>query len=118
MRAPVRDRSLLQLSVEPPRPLRRGWGRHPRRILSQAAMELADFVCKRRGQPWLNLMLEEKVNMTGVRTQEHGDSTVTVFATLETTGVDQLTRLLGKLKSVRGVFTVSHAIEAAHRDAV
>lgn len=64
------------------------------------------------------LAAEEKVNMTGVRTQEHGDRTVTVFATLETSGVDQLTRLLGKFESVRGVTAVSRAIDAARREAV
>ncbi len=61
---------------------------------------------------------EEKVNMTGVRTQEHGDGTTTLSITLETTGVEQLSRLLGKMEGVRGVFSVLRVIEHAHREAV
>jgi (p)ppGpp synthase/HD superfamily hydrolase len=41
--------------------------------------------------------------MVGVRTQEHGDRTTTLHLTLETSGVEQLTRLLTKLEGVRGV---------------
>jgi GTP diphosphokinase / guanosine-3',5'-bis(diphosphate) 3'-diphosphatase len=49
------------------------------------------------------LIAEEKVNMVGVRTQEHGDRTTSLFLTLETSGVQQLTRLLTKLEGIRGV---------------
>jgi GTP pyrophosphokinase len=52
------------------------------------------------------VVTEEHVNMVGVRTQETGDGTVQVLATLETTGLEQLSRLLariGILRSVRGV---------------
>ena len=58
------------------------------------------------------LVADERVNMNGVRT-EHGDGTVTVSITLETTGVEQLSRLLAKLEGVHGVFAVSREIEAA-----
>jgi GTP pyrophosphokinase len=54
------------------------------------------------------LVADEKVNMSGVRTL-HGDGTVTVSITLETTGVEQLSRLLAKLEGVQGVFAVSRA---------
>jgi GTP pyrophosphokinase len=53
------------------------------------------------------LVAEERVNMVGVRTQEHGDRTTSVYITLETTGIEQLTRLLNKLETVRGVLSVS-----------
>jgi GTP pyrophosphokinase len=53
--------------------------------------------------------------MQGVRTQEHNDRTVSVYITLQTTGVDQLTRLLSKLESVRGVFSVDRHIEGRPR---
>jgi len=62
-----------------------------------------------------SIVAEEKVNMQGVRTQEHSDRTVSVYITLQTTGVDQLTRLLSKLESVRGVFSVDRHIEGASR---
>jgi GTP pyrophosphokinase len=63
------------------------------------------------------VVAEEHVNMVGIHTQEHGDRTTTVFITLETTGVGQLTRLLSKLETVRGVVSVSRAMEAARRQA-
>ncbi len=63
------------------------------------------------------MVAAEQVNMVGVRTQEHGDRTVSVYITLETTGVEQLTRLLSRLESVRGVQSVSRAMEASRREA-
>jgi guanosine-3',5'-bis(diphosphate) 3'-pyrophosphohydrolase len=54
---------------------------------------------------------EEKVNMTGVRTFEHPDHTTTLSITLETTGVQQLSRLLAKMEGVRGVFAVSRVMD-------
>jgi len=62
-----------------------------------------------------SIVAEDKVNMQGVRTQEHSDRTVSVYITLQTTGVDQLTRLLSKLESVRGVFSVDRHIEGRPR---
>ena len=64
-----------------------------------------------------SIVAEEKVNMAAVRTQEHSDHTVSVFLTLLTAGVDQLTRLLSKLEAARGVFSVDRHIEGADRQA-
>jgi len=61
------------------------------------------------------MVAEEKVNMVGVHTQEHDDGTISIFVTLETTGIEQLTRLLGKLESVRGVVAVGRRLEGAPR---
>ena len=36
------------------------------------------------------VVTEDKVNMVGVRTIENGDGSVTIQATLETTGIEQL----------------------------
>jgi GTP pyrophosphokinase len=55
---------------------------------------------------------DEKVNMVGVRTQENGDRTVSVFLTLETTGISQLTRLMTKLEAVRGIIGVTRQIDS------
>ncbi|MBI2906966.1 MAG: bifunctional (p)ppGpp synthetase/guanosine-3',5'-bis(diphosphate) 3'-pyrophosphohydrolase [Chloroflexi bacterium] len=55
---------------------------------------------------------EDKVNMTGVSTQEHGDHTASIFVTLETTGVGQLSRLITKLEAVKGVNSVVRRVEA------
>ena len=52
----------------------------------------------------------EKVNMVAVRTQEREDRTTAISLTLETSGLNQLSRLLSKLEIVRGVISVSRAL--------
>ena len=52
------------------------------------------------------VVAEEKVNISAVRTDEHPDHTITVYLTLATTGLEQLTRLLHRLESVQGVQSV------------
>ena len=59
---------------------------------------------------------EEKVNLTAVRTQEGPDHTTNVFVTLETSGVEQLSRLFAKIEGVRGVFAVSRETDAIARE--
>jgi guanosine-3',5'-bis(diphosphate) 3'-pyrophosphohydrolase len=53
------------------------------------------------------MVAEERVNMVGVHTQEGDDGHIAITATLETTGVEQLTRLLSRLESIRGILAVS-----------
>ena len=55
------------------------------------------------------LISDEGVNMVAVRTQEHGDRTTAIYLTLETQGVDQLSRLLGRLEMIRGVLSATRA---------
>ena len=62
------------------------------------------------------LVSEEKVNMLGVRT-EHADRTTNVYLTLETTGIPQLSRVMARLESVRGVITVTREREGHRRAA-
>ena len=57
------------------------------------------------------LIAEEKVNMVAVRTQEHDDRTTAISLTLETRGLDQLSRLLSKLETVRGVTSVARSMD-------
>ena len=57
------------------------------------------------------LAAEEHVNMVAVRTQAHSDSTVSVFLTLETTGVEQLSRVLTKMESVQAVLFVRRTMD-------
>jgi len=59
------------------------------------------------------MVAEERVNMTGVHTQEHDDGRITISVTLDTTGIEQLTRLLTKLEAVRGVVSVGRRLESA-----
>ena len=56
------------------------------------------------------LVAEESVNMVGVHTQEGEDGHITIFMTLETSGVEQLSRMLNKLEVIRGVLSVSRRI--------
>ncbi len=57
------------------------------------------------------VVTEDKVNMVGVRTVENGDGSVTILATLETTGIEQLSRLLSRIEIIRGVRSVERAQE-------
>lgn len=57
------------------------------------------------------VVAEERVNMVGVRTIENGDGSITILATLETSGIEQLSRLLTKLEVVRGVRLVERSME-------
>ena len=63
------------------------------------------------------MVAEEKVNMTGVHTQEADDGHITIYVTLETSGIEQLSRLLSKLEGIRGVLSVSRRLEGARRSA-
>jgi len=59
------------------------------------------------------MVAEERVNMVGVHTQEQEDGVISIFVTLETTGIEQLTRLLSKLEAIRGVLSVGRRLEGA-----
>jgi GTP pyrophosphokinase len=62
------------------------------------------------------IVSEERVNMVGVRTVENADGGVAILATLETTGLEQLSRLLSRIEVVRGVRQVERSTE--HRRTV
>jgi GTP pyrophosphokinase len=61
------------------------------------------------------LVADERVNMTGVHTDEHPDGTITIYVTLETRGIAQLMRLLNKLETVRGVISVERQFQPARQ---
>jgi GTP pyrophosphokinase len=52
------------------------------------------------------IVADEKVNMTSVLTTTHNDRTVTLLATLQVTGVSQLSRILSRLENLRDVYEV------------
>jgi guanosine-3',5'-bis(diphosphate) 3'-pyrophosphohydrolase len=85
------------------------WGRRGQLYPVAAHIEAWDRVGLLRDIS--TMVAEEQVNMVGVRTQEHDDGTISIFVTLETSGIEQLTRLLGKLESVRGVISVGRRLE-------
>jgi GTP pyrophosphokinase len=59
------------------------------------------------------MVAEETVNIVGVHTQEADDGHITIFVTLETTGVEQLSRMLNKLEAIRGVLSVHRRIDGS-----
>ena len=60
---------------------------------------------------------QEKVNISAVTMEEHSDATISIFITLQTTGIAQLSRLYAKLEGVRGVTSVGRDPEAGRRAA-
>ena len=66
------------------------------------------------------VVADEKVNIASLRIDEQkADRTVVVSITLETTGVEQLSRLFSKIESVHGVFAVAREADVpASRDVV
>jgi GTP pyrophosphokinase len=63
------------------------------------------------------MVAEEKVNMVGVHTQEQDGDQITIFVTLETMGLQQLSRLLSRLEAIRGVVSVSRRLDGARKRA-
>ena len=53
------------------------------------------------------IVAEEKVNIAATSSVRHDDHTVTEYFTLETNGLAQLSRLLGKIEGARGVISVT-----------
>jgi len=53
------------------------------------------------------IVAEDKVNIAAVNSANHNDQTTSIFLTLETKGIEQLSRLLSKLEGIRGVISVA-----------
>jgi GTP pyrophosphokinase len=53
-----------------------------------------------------SVVAEEKVNITSLASRNRDDHTVTMHFTMETQGLAQLSRLLKKIESVRGVMRI------------
>jgi len=59
------------------------------------------------------IVAEEKVNIAAMSSVQHDDHTVTEHLTLETKGLAQLLRLLGRIEAVRGVIGVTRVGDEA-----
>ena len=59
------------------------------------------------------VVAEEKVNIAAMSSVQHDDHTVTEYLTLETKGLAQLLRLLGRIEAVRGVIGVTRVGDEA-----
>jgi len=53
------------------------------------------------------IVAEEKVNIVTLNVADHADGATTIFLTLETKGIEQLSQILSKLEGVRGIISVS-----------
>ncbi|MEE8369637.1 MAG: TGS domain-containing protein, partial [Dehalococcoidia bacterium] len=91
------------------------WGRRGHRYPVAARIEAWDRVGLLRDIS--TVVAEERVNMVGLHTQDRDDGVISIFVTLETTGIEQLTRLLSKLESVRGVLSVGRRLEGSPKRA-
>ena len=63
------------------------------------------------------MIAEEHVNMLAVTTQERDDRTTVISLTTEIQGIDQLSRLLSKLETIRGVISVARSSSRAGKRA-
>ncbi|MFC2026987.1 ACT domain-containing protein, partial [Chloroflexota bacterium] len=59
------------------------------------------------------VVAEDKVNIVNMTVNEHDDQTVTLYFSLETKGIAQLSRLLNKIGGVKGVASVSRVGDEA-----
>ena len=59
------------------------------------------------------VVAEEKVNIVNMTVTEHDDRTTTLYFTLETRGLAQLSRLLTKIEGIRGVASVTRVGDEA-----
>jgi GTP pyrophosphokinase len=57
------------------------------------------------------LVAEEGINITTITSDEHDDRTTSIFLTMETRSISQLSRLLSRLEGVSGVITVTRNVE-------
>jgi len=53
----------------------------------------------------------EGVNISSIKSDLHDDNSISIFLTLETKGLSQLSRLLSKLERVGGVTSVTRGFE-------
>jgi GTP pyrophosphokinase len=109
------DCSNVVASPEPERLVEVEWGQRGQLFPVAVRIEAWDRVGLLRDLS--TIVAEDKVNMTGVRTQEQPDRTTIVSITLETTGVEQLSRLLARMEGVQGVISVSRDLESSLRPA-
>jgi guanosine-3',5'-bis(diphosphate) 3'-pyrophosphohydrolase len=59
------------------------------------------------------VVAEEKVNIVNMSVTEHDDRTTTLYFTMETRGLSQLSRLLTKIEGIRGVTSVNRVGDEA-----
>ena len=56
-----------------------------------------------------NVLADEKVNIVGLQSVEHTDGTITIYMTLHTSGIQQLSRLFAKIETVKNVLSAQRS---------
>jgi len=56
-----------------------------------------------------NVLADEKVNIVGLQSVEHTDGTITIYMTLHTSGIQQLSRLFAKIETVKSVLNAQRS---------
>jgi guanosine-3',5'-bis(diphosphate) 3'-pyrophosphohydrolase len=102
-------------TVEDERVVAVQWGR--REQLYPVAVQIAAMDRVGLLRDITTLISDEHVNMNGVMTQHRGDHETIVYLTVETTGIEQLTRLLNKLEGIRSVLSVGRSRDGARAKA-
>jgi guanosine-3',5'-bis(diphosphate) 3'-pyrophosphohydrolase len=100
-----RDCRNIAQSGEPERLVECDWG--PSGDLYSAAVDVRGWDRVGLLRDISTMVAAEDVNMVGVRTQEQDDRTTIVHITLESQGRTQVSRLMSRLESIRGVISVS-----------
>jgi len=59
------------------------------------------------------IVAEEKVNIARMSSTDHDDHTTSLYFTLETRGLAQLSRLLAKVEGIKGVINVTRVGDEA-----
>ncbi len=102
------DCSNIRKTPEPERLVEVSWGSHTQHYPVAVRVEAWDRLGLLRDLS--AVITEDRINISGVRTESHhNDHTITVHLTISTTGLEQLTRVLHRLESVRGVLSVARS---------
>ena len=56
-----------------------------------------------------NLVSQEKINIASVTTTEHEYSSCSIYLTIHTEGVSQLSRLFSRLEAIEAVYSVTRS---------
>jgi len=57
-----------------------------------------------------SIMTEEKINITGLSTKKNDIDTYELIFNAETTGIPQLSRLMGRIEAIQGIISVERIV--------
>jgi GTP pyrophosphokinase len=99
------DCANIRHSEETERMVDVAWGQETRAFPVSVRVEAQDRLGLLRDLA--GVVAEAGININGAHTEEHQDGTISVFLTVETSGIEQLTRLMARMEQVKGVLSVT-----------